>query len=157
MAARSMLSWPAWAIPRRRAHEPLLIMAKPDRSRLAPTALAVFGIVVFAVLGVLLGVVRQAGWISLLFSIAFALALLVEIAGALQESIRPSRRRLAGVFVCLRSDYLRGARVSRRMGGGSFPPDFLSNLATRYFRAGRSSLAAASRRSGPSTRPTSSD
>ena len=98
MAARSMLSWPAWAIPRRRAHEPLLIMAKPDRSRLAPTALAVFGIVVFAVLGVLLGVVRQAGWISLLFSIAFALALLVEIAGRLRESIRPSRRRLWQAF-----------------------------------------------------------
>ena len=98
MAARSMLSWPAWAIPRRRAHEPLLIMAKPDRSRLAPTALAVFGIVVFAVLGVLLGVVHEGGWISQLFLIGFALALLVEIASRLQESIRLSRRRLWQAF-----------------------------------------------------------
>ena len=73
-------------------------MAKPDSSRFAPTALAVFGIVVFAVLGVLLGVVRQAGWISLLFSIAFALALLVEIAYRLQKTIRPSRRRLWQAF-----------------------------------------------------------
>ena len=133
-------------------------MAKPDSSRLAPTALAVFGIVVFAVLGVLLGVVRQAGWISLLFSIAFALALLVEIAGQVAgvNSSIPAEI-VAGVFVCFGSDHLRGGRVSRRMGGGSFPPDFLSNLATRYFRAGRSSLAAASRRCGPSTRTTPSD
>ena len=91
-----MLCWLAWAI--RVEEGPLLIMAKPDSSRLAPTALAVFGIVVFAVLGVLLGVVRQAGWISLLFSIAFALALLVEIAYRLQKTIRPSRRRLWQAF-----------------------------------------------------------
>jgi urease gamma subunit len=32
--------------------------------------------------------------------------------------------------------YLRGGRVSRRMRGSSFPPDILSNLATRYHRAG---------------------
>src|SRR5580704_18565880 len=55
---------------------------------------------------------------------------------------------VAGVFVCLGSDYLRGGRVSRRMGGGSFPPDVLSNLATRYHRAGGQFLAAASRRRG---------
>jgi hypothetical protein len=73
-------------------------MAKPDSSRLAPTALAMFGIVVFAVLGVLLGVVHEGGWISQLFLIAFALALLVEIASRLQESIRPSRRRLWQAF-----------------------------------------------------------
>jgi hypothetical protein len=133
-----MLSWPAWAIPRRRAHEPLLIMAKPDRSRLAPTALAVFGIVVFAVLGVLLGVVRQAGWISLLFSIAFALALLVEIAGQVAgvDSSIPAEI-VAGVFACFGSDHPRACRVSGRMGGGSFPLDFLGNLATCYYRAGR--------------------
>ena len=91
-----MLCWLAWAIRVEEGH--LLIMAKPDSSRLAPTALAVFGIVVFAVLGVLLGVVRQAGWISLLFSIAFALALLVEIAYRLQERFCPSRRRLWQAF-----------------------------------------------------------
>ena len=133
-------------------------MAKPDSSRLAPTALAVFGIVVFAVLGVLLGVVRQAGWISLLFSIGIRSGAIggncLPVAGV--DSSIPAET-VAGVFVCFGSDHLRGGRVSRRMGGGSFPPDFLSNLATRYFRAGRSSLAAASRRSGPSTRPTPSD
>jgi hypothetical protein len=73
-------------------------MAKPDSSRFAPMALALFGIVVAGVLGVLLGVVREAGWLSLLLSLAFALALLVEIAGRLQKSIRPSRRRLWQAF-----------------------------------------------------------
>jgi hypothetical protein len=73
-------------------------MAKLNRSRFAPRALALFGIVLAGVLGVLLSAVRQAGWISLLFSLAFALALLVEIAGRLQESIRPSRRRLWQAF-----------------------------------------------------------
>ena len=77
------------------------------------------------------------GWLSLLFALAFALALLPEIAGGWQETARPfPAETVAGVFVCLGSDYLRGGRVSRRMGGGSFPPDVLSNLATRYHRAG---------------------
>jgi hypothetical protein len=57
-------------------------------------ALALFGLVVAAVLGLLLGVVRQATWISLIFSLAFALALLLEIAGGWQETTRPFRRRL---------------------------------------------------------------
>jgi hypothetical protein len=43
-------------------------------------AVAFFGLVVASTLGVILGVVRQAGWISLIFSLAFALALLLEIA-----------------------------------------------------------------------------
>jgi hypothetical protein len=73
-------------------------MAKSDNSRLAPMALAVFGIVVAGVLGVLLGVVREAGWLSLLFALSFALALLVQVAGGLQEWIRPSRRRLWQAF-----------------------------------------------------------
>src|SRR5580700_8357546 len=47
-----------------------------------------------------------------------------------------SAETAAGVFACLGSGHLRGGRVSRRMGGGSFPPDILSNLATRYHRAG---------------------
>ncbi len=74
-------------------------MAKLDSSRRPPITLAVFGIVVTGVLGMLLGVVREAGWLSLLFALAFALALLVDIAGALQELIRPSRRRLWHAFL----------------------------------------------------------
>jgi hypothetical protein len=42
----------------------------------------------------LLGVVREAGWLSLIFALAFALALLLEIAGGWEEATRPSRRRL---------------------------------------------------------------
>ncbi len=52
------------------------------------------GIVIAAPLGVLLGVVREAGWLSLIFALAFALALLLEIAGGWEEATRPSRRRL---------------------------------------------------------------
>ena len=73
-------------------------MATLDRSRRPTITLAVFGIVVAGVLGVILGVVREAGWLSLLFAMAFALALLVEVAGALQKLIRPSRRRLWQAF-----------------------------------------------------------
>jgi hypothetical protein len=69
-------------------------MARRDSSRPARIALAVFGLVVAGILGVILGVVREAGWLSLLFALAFALALLVEIAGGWQASVRPSRRRL---------------------------------------------------------------
>ena len=101
-----------------------------DRSRPARMALALFGLAGAGVLGVILGVVREAGWLSLIFALAFALALLLEIAGGWQETTRPSRRRLLQAF------YLRGGRVSRRMGGGSVPPDVLSNLATRYHLAG---------------------
>jgi hypothetical protein len=46
------------------------------------------------VLGLLLGVVREAGWLSLIFALAFALALLLEIAGGWEETTRPFRRRL---------------------------------------------------------------
>jgi hypothetical protein len=87
-------------------------MAKPHSSRLAPTALAVFGIVVAGVLGVLLGVVREAGWLSLLLSIAFALAPggnCWRVAGV-DSSI--SAETVASVFVCFGSDHLRGGRVS---------------------------------------------
>jgi hypothetical protein len=48
-----------------------------------------------------------------------------------------SAETVVAAFVCLGSDYLRGGRVSRRMGGNSFPPDVLSNLATCYHRARR--------------------
>jgi hypothetical protein len=61
-------------------------------------ALAFFGLVVASTLGVILGVVRQAGWISLIFSLAFALALLLEIARGWQETTRPYRRRLLQAF-----------------------------------------------------------
>ena len=52
-----------------------------DRSRPARMALALFGLAGAGVLGVILGVVREAGWLSLIFALAFALALLLEIAG----------------------------------------------------------------------------
>jgi hypothetical protein len=54
--------------------------------------------VVASTLGVILGVVRQAGWISLIFSLEFALALLLEIAGGWQETTRSYRRRLLQAF-----------------------------------------------------------
>jgi O-antigen ligase len=68
-----------------------------DRSRPARMALAL------SVGGrrrpsVILGVVREAGWLSLLFALAFALALVLEIAGRWQETTRPSRRRLLQAF-----------------------------------------------------------
>jgi hypothetical protein len=65
-----------------------------DRSRPARMALAWFGLVGAGVLGLLLGVVREAGWLSLIFALAFALALLLEIAGGWEETTRPFRRRL---------------------------------------------------------------
>jgi hypothetical protein len=73
-------------------------MSALDRSRPARMALALFGLVGAGVLGVILGVVREAGWLSLLFALAFALALLVEIAGGWQETIRPYWRRLLRTF-----------------------------------------------------------
>jgi hypothetical protein len=73
-------------------------MSALDRSRPARMALAFFGLVVASTLGVILGVVRQAGWISLIFSLAFALALLLEIARGWQETTRPYRRRLLQAF-----------------------------------------------------------
>jgi hypothetical protein len=91
-----------WALlasfPTRRAHEPPLIMARLDRSRPARMALALFGLVGAGILGVILGVVREAGWLSLIFALAFALALLLEIAGGWQETTRRSRRRLLQAF-----------------------------------------------------------
>jgi hypothetical protein len=69
-----------------------------DRSRPARMALALFGLAGAGVLGVILGVVREAGWLSLIFALAFALALLLEIAGGWQETTRPSRRRLLQTF-----------------------------------------------------------
>jgi hypothetical protein len=67
-------------------------------------AVAFLGLVVASSLGVILGVVRQAGWISLIFSLAFALALLLEIAGGWEETTRPFRAKtVAGAFVCLGS------------------------------------------------------
>ena len=74
-------------------------MARLDRSRPARMALALFGVVGFAILGVILGVVREAGWLSLIFALAFALALLLEIAGGWQETTRRSRRRLLQAFL----------------------------------------------------------
>jgi len=68
-----------------------------DRSRSARMALALFGLVGAGILGVILGV-REAGWLSLLFALAFALALLLEIAGRWRETSRPSRRRLLQAF-----------------------------------------------------------
>jgi hypothetical protein len=73
-------------------------MSALDRSRPARMALAFFGLVVASTLGVILGVVRQAGWVSLIFSLAFALALLLEIARGWQETTRPYRRRLLQAF-----------------------------------------------------------
>jgi len=81
-----------------RGWEPPLIMAKLDSSRPARMALALFGLVVAGVLGVILGVVREAGWLSLIFALAFALALLLEIAGGWQETTRRSQRRLLQAF-----------------------------------------------------------
>ena len=69
-----------------------------DRSRPARMALALLGLVVAVVLGLLLGVIRQATWISLIFALAFALALLLEIAGGWRETTRPFRRRLLQAF-----------------------------------------------------------
>jgi hypothetical protein len=74
-------------------------MSALDRSRPARMAVAFFGLVVASTLGVILGVVRQAGWISLIFSLAFALALLLEIAGGWEETTRPFRRRLLQAFL----------------------------------------------------------
>ncbi len=73
-------------------------MARLDRSRPTRMALALFGLAGAGVLGVILGVVREAGWLSLIFALAFALALLLEIAGGWQETTRPSRRRLLQAF-----------------------------------------------------------
>ena len=69
-----------------------------DRSRPARMALALFGLAGAGVLGVILGVIREASWLSLLFALAFALALLLEIAGRWRETTRPSRRRLLQAF-----------------------------------------------------------
>ena len=69
-----------------------------DRSRPARMALALIGLAGAGVLGVILGVVREAGWLSLIFALAFALALLLEIAGEWQETTRQSRRRLLQAF-----------------------------------------------------------
>jgi hypothetical protein len=69
-----------------------------DRSRPARMALALFGLVGTVAGGVLLGVLREAGWLSLLFALAFALALLLEIAGGWQETTRPYRRRRLQAF-----------------------------------------------------------
>ena len=74
------------------------IMPTLERSRPARMALALFGLVGAGVLGVILGVVREAGWLSLLFTLAFALALLLEIGGRWRETTRPSRRRLLQAF-----------------------------------------------------------
>ena len=63
-------------------------MARLDRSLPTRIALAVLGLVVAGVLGLLLGVVREAGWLSLIFALAFALVLLLEIAGGWQETTR---------------------------------------------------------------------
>ncbi len=70
------------------------IMARLDRERPSRIAIAVLGIVIASTMGTLLGVVREAGWISLIFALGFALALLLEIAGGWQESTRPYRRKL---------------------------------------------------------------
>jgi dipeptide/tripeptide permease len=69
-----------------------------DRSRPAHIAIALLGMVIAGVMGLLLGVVREAGWLSLIFALGFALALLLEIAGGRQETTRPSRRRLFQAF-----------------------------------------------------------
>ena len=69
-------------------------MARLDRSRPSRIAIAVLGIVITVTLGTLLGVVREAGWLSLIFALGFALALLLEIAGGWEESTRPYRRRV---------------------------------------------------------------
>jgi hypothetical protein len=69
-------------------------MPAVDRLRPAHIAIAVLGLIFSALLGLLLGVVREAGWLSLIFALGFALALLLEIAGGWQETTRPSRRRL---------------------------------------------------------------
>ena len=108
------------------------IMPALDRSRPARMALALFGLVGAGVLGLLLGVVREAGWLSLIFALAFALALLLEIAGGWEENDSSiSAKTVARGFACRRSDHLSDSRISRRMGGGPFRADFLSNLATR--------------------------
>jgi hypothetical protein len=74
-------------------------VARLDRSRPTRIVLALLGMVVAGVMGLFLGVVREAGWLSLIFALAFTLALLLEIAGGWQESTRPSRRRLLQAFL----------------------------------------------------------
>ena len=76
-------------------------MARLDRSRPSRIAIAVLGIVITVTLGTLLGVVRDAGWLSLLFALGFALALLLEIAGGWEESTRPYQRRVLHAFLLL--------------------------------------------------------
>jgi formate hydrogenlyase subunit 3/multisubunit Na+/H+ antiporter MnhD subunit len=76
-------------------------MARFDRSRPSRVAIAVLGIVIAVTLGVLLGVVRQAGWLSLIFAMGFALVLLLEMAGGWEESTRPYRRRVLHAFLLL--------------------------------------------------------
>jgi hypothetical protein len=65
-----------------------------------------------------------------------------------------SAQTVAGVFVSRGSNYSHGGRVSRRMGGCSFPPALPGNLANRHDRASSGVLAAASHRPGPSRKPT---
>ena len=72
-------------------------MPAVDRSRPAHIAIALLGLIISVALGLLLGV-RQAGWLSFIFALGFALALLLEIAGGWQETTRPSRRRLLQAF-----------------------------------------------------------
>jgi hypothetical protein len=69
-------------------------MSALDRSRPAHITIALLGLLISGLMGLLLGLVREAGWLSLIFALGFALALLLEIAGGWHETTRPSRRRL---------------------------------------------------------------
>lgn len=69
-------------------------MSALDRSRPAHIAIALLGLFISGLLGLFLGVIREAGWLSLIFALGFALGLLLEIAGGWHETTRPSRRRL---------------------------------------------------------------
>jgi hypothetical protein len=89
------------------------------------------------VLGLLLGVVREAGWLSLLFALAFALALLLEVAGGWQETTRPFRRRLFRAVSFVLGVIILATVAYREDGRRSFSADFPSNLGTRYLWSGQ--------------------
>ena len=74
------------------------------------------------------------GWLSLLFALALARAAARDAAGGGDGSSIPAET-VAGVFVCLGRIIF--AAVAYHEGWRRFfPPDVLSNLATRYHRAG---------------------
>ena len=95
-----------------------------DRSRPARMALAFFGLVGAGVGGVILGSSPASRLDKSDFFIGIRSGAAAgdcwRVAG---DDLSISEETVAGVFVCLGSDCVGGGRVSRRMGGGSFPAD----------------------------------